>query len=156
MSIHHDLDVQPIPKEKAPMYINEPWLIDAMLFGGKERISTPDTEADNIRVYAPLDLNGDIILRRLHHIISLFGDATEKNEMDYGIAVNQLISQIEIYDQIWYARNPVSVGIGLKQHSEKAVKLAEQFVDVLQKMPVADSEFFPYDIIEELKKDYLS
>lgn len=24
---HHDLDVYPIPREKTPMYINEPWLI---------------------------------------------------------------------------------------------------------------------------------
>lgn len=27
---HHDLDVYPIPKEKAPMFINEPWLIDEL------------------------------------------------------------------------------------------------------------------------------
>ena len=27
---HHDLDVYPIPKEKAPVFINEPWLIDEL------------------------------------------------------------------------------------------------------------------------------
>ena len=25
---HHDLDIYPIPREKAALYINEPWLID--------------------------------------------------------------------------------------------------------------------------------
>ena len=25
---HHDLDVYPVPKEKKPLYVNEPWLID--------------------------------------------------------------------------------------------------------------------------------
>jgi hypothetical protein len=24
---HHDLDIHPIPKEKTPLFINEPWLI---------------------------------------------------------------------------------------------------------------------------------
>ena len=28
---HHDLDIHPIPKEKAPLFINEPWLIDGTL-----------------------------------------------------------------------------------------------------------------------------
>lgn len=27
---HHDLDVWPIPKDKKPQYINEPWLIDSI------------------------------------------------------------------------------------------------------------------------------
>lgn len=25
---HHILDPYPIPKEKAPLYVNEPWLVD--------------------------------------------------------------------------------------------------------------------------------
>lgn len=28
---HHTLDVYPIPKDKEPLYINEPWLIDRSL-----------------------------------------------------------------------------------------------------------------------------
>lgn len=27
---HYTLDVHPIPKEKMPLYINEPWLIDSL------------------------------------------------------------------------------------------------------------------------------
>lgn len=26
---HHDIDKCPIPREKDPIYINEPWLIDS-------------------------------------------------------------------------------------------------------------------------------
>lgn len=33
---HHDLDVYPIPREKTPMYINEPWLIDRLIKERKE------------------------------------------------------------------------------------------------------------------------
>lgn len=25
---HHDLDPYPIPKDRTPMFINEPWIID--------------------------------------------------------------------------------------------------------------------------------
>lgn len=28
---HHSLDPYPIPKDKKPLYINEPWLIDKSL-----------------------------------------------------------------------------------------------------------------------------
>ena len=28
---HHDLDPYPIPKEKSPLYINEPWLVDGSI-----------------------------------------------------------------------------------------------------------------------------
>lgn len=28
---HHDLDIDPIPKESRPLFINEPWLIDRSL-----------------------------------------------------------------------------------------------------------------------------
>lgn len=34
---HHSLDIDPIPSEKEPMYINEPWLIDSSLLESKLR-----------------------------------------------------------------------------------------------------------------------
>ena len=156
LSVHHDLDVYPIPREKQPMFINEPWLVDTSLFVWEERIKEPDSEADNVRIFAPVDLNKTAILRRLSHIISIYGEATENNEMNYSVAVNQLISQIEIYDQIWYARYPHSIGVGNTQHSTQAIDLVKQFVEALEAVSVADAECFPYEIIDELKKDYLS
>ncbi|GAB1475500.1 hypothetical protein MASR2M70_03320 [Bacillota bacterium] len=46
--MRHKLDIYPIPKEKAPMFINEPWLIDKTLleyFADEEQL---DKEADNV------------------------------------------------------------------------------------------------------------
>ena len=62
---HHNLDIHPIPKEKAALYINEPWLIDETV---EIMESQPDTALDNIRVYVPLDLNKEAILRRLRDV----------------------------------------------------------------------------------------
>lgn len=59
---------------------------------------------DNIRIYVPLDLNADAIIRRLNAIVSFYGEATEENEFNFSIAVSKLLSQIEIYDQIWNVR----------------------------------------------------
>ena len=153
MSTLHDLDVYPNPKEKQPMFINEPWLVDLSLLNNEDLSKEPEPQKDNIRIYVPVDLNAAAILRRLDYIIQQFGPAREKNELNYTIAVGQLISQIEIYDQIWYARNVPSNGD--KKHSAEARVLVERFIDALKDMEVWDAELFPYEEIEELKKEYL-
>ena len=65
--VHHRLDPYPIPKEKSPMFINEPWLIDSTCLDeyNTEGNREPDNEDDNIRIYVPIDLNYKAILRRL-------------------------------------------------------------------------------------------
>lgn len=106
---HHQLDPYPIPKEKAPLYINEPWLSDKSLLGypgNKE----PDLNDDNVRIYIPLDLNREAILRRLDMVIYHYGEANEGNEVEFGIDVDMLIAQIEIYDQVWYVRHMPETG----------------------------------------------
>jgi len=153
MSTHHDLDVYPNPKEKQPMFINEPWLLDLSLLNDEKLSKEPEPQKDNIRIYVPVDLNAAAILRRLHHIIQQLGPASEMNEMDYSVAVGQLISQIEIYDQIWYARNVPSDGN--RKHSSEVRVLVERFIDALKDMEVLDAELFPYEEIEQLKKEYL-
>lgn len=153
MSTLHDLDVYPNPKEKQPMFINEPWLVDLSLLNNEDLSKEPEPQKDNIRIYVPVDLNAAAILRRLDYIIQQFGPAREKNEMNYSVAVGQLISQIEIYDQIWYARNVPSNGV--IKHSEEACALVERFINVLKDMDVLDAELFPYEEIEQLKKEYL-
>lgn len=154
MSTHHDLDVYPIPKEKQPMFINEPWLVDLSLLNNEDLSKEPESQKDNIRVYVPVDLNADAILRRLYDIIDKYGSALEKNEMNYSVAIRQLVSQIEIYDQIWYARNVPSNGD--RKHSAEAYALVERFIGALKDMEVLDAELFPDDIIDELKTEYLS
>ena len=147
---NHDLDVHPVPKEKQPMYINEPWLIDDTLLEysiNKE----PENQPDNIRIYIPMDLNKESILRRLRNIIAKYSAASEKNELDYAVEVGQIISQIEIYDQIWFVRNIPKAS----NHSEKAIELVKEFISMLEEIPDECAERFPFDTINELKEEFL-
>ena len=60
---HHRLDPYPIPKERTPFYVNEPWLADKTLLElPPDRES--DRKEDNVRIYIPMDLNREAILRR--------------------------------------------------------------------------------------------
>ena len=101
---HHDLDVYPVPKEKKPLYVNEPWMLDDSNYEFSWGKREPENEDDNIRIYVPLDINRRAILRRLDRLIMRYGEANEKNETDFCFDVNMLLSQVEIYDQIWYVR----------------------------------------------------
>ena len=54
---HHDLDLYPIPKEKSPLYINEPWLVDGSIIRDLGDNKEPEPQEDNMRLYVPMDLN---------------------------------------------------------------------------------------------------
>ena len=45
--MHHTLDVYPIPREKVPMFINEPWLVDQTLLDYP--INRNQSDQENIR-----------------------------------------------------------------------------------------------------------
>lgn len=148
---HHDLDVYPVPKEKKPLYVNEPWLIDDSNYEFSWGKREPENEDDNIRVYVPLDINRRAILRRLDRIIMRYSEANEKNEADFSFDVNRLLSQVEIYDQIWYVRHVPEDGA----HSAEAVALVREFIEKLEEIPDGCAEIFPFELIEELKKEFL-
>ena len=84
---------------------------------------------DNVRVYIPLDLNKDAIIRRLDSLIYHYGEANEGNESEFRVDVNLLIFQIEIYDQVWYVRHMPKEG----RHSKEAIELVKAFVKKLEK-----------------------
>ena len=146
---HHRLDPYPIPKDKTPLCINEPWLIDKSLLE-YPLCREPEDKKDNVRIYVPLDLNKDAILRRLDTVIALYEEATEENESDFGTDVNVIISQLEIYDQVWYIRHMPSN----EKHSLEAIALAKEFVARLEAIPDGCAECFPFETIEELKQEY--
>lgn len=150
--IYHRLDVYPVPKDKAPRYINEPWLIDTSILEAGTGSREPEAQKDNIRVYIPLDINKKAILRRLDRLIARYDEANEENEADFLEDVSMLISQIEIYDQIWYVRHMPSEG----EHSEEASDLVREFVERLEEISDGGAEIFPFEIIEELKREYLA
>jgi len=149
---HHNLDIHIIPKESTPLFINEPWLIDSSLQWIQEKgyDPNPPSDPDNIRVYIPMDICKESILRRLSFIIDRYGAATEANEMDYSYDVVSLISQIEIYDQIWFIRHMPGEG----KHSTEAIGLVKEFITKLEEIEIVDSEVFPYSTIEKLKKEF--
>lgn len=149
---HHNLDICPIPRDKSPLYINEPWIIDET---ADIRVSEPDPASDNVRVYVPLDLNRETILRRLQYIKSKYGDVDWKNETSISVEVALLIHQIEIYDQVQYVRHmpKASTQPGEKTHSMEATSLVKEFIKELEEID-SSGDTFPYEKIEELRKEF--
>lgn len=145
---HHKLDIKPVPEQV--LYVNEPELIDRSLFN--LRPDKPEEQVDNIRIYVPLDLNREAIIRRLEDIIEVFEEVNYNNEGNFYVTVGMLIQQIEIYDQIWTVRNLSDSN----KHSKKTVELVEEFIAVLESIPDKCAEYFPYDVIEDLRKEYLT
>ena len=147
----HTLDPYPIPREKTPLYINEPWIADKSLLEYSPQ-REPESKDDNIRICVPMDLNNDAILRRLNRVISHYGEANEANESEFQIDVSMIIAQIEIYDQVWYARHAPDNS----RHSDEAVELVREVISELENIPDGCAESFPFDMISELRLEYLS
>lgn len=120
---HHRLDPYPIPKDKIPLCINEPWLIDKSLLEYPSS-REPDEKEDNVRIYVPMDLNKTAILRRLDRVIAHYGEATEENEMEFSVDVGMIVSQVEIYDQVWFRRHTSEKG----EHSNEAKELVRDII----------------------------
>ena len=147
---HHDIDPYPLPGDKQALYINEPWLVDKTLLEFPIH-PEPEEEKDNIRVYVPLDINKEAILRRLDRLIVQYGEANEDNELEFSIDADRLVSQVEIYDQIWSVRHMPEEG----KHSAEAVELVKEFVERLRGIPDGCAECFPFETIDELSREYL-
>ena len=127
-------------------------MIDRSLLEISDERAEPEPEQDNIRVYIPLDINKNAILRRLDTMIIHYGEANEKNELDFSIDVDMLVSQIEIYDQIWYVRHMPENG----EHSQEAADLVREFIARLEEIPDGCAEIFPFELIDTLREEYLS
>ena len=104
---------------------------------------------DHIRVYVPLDISREAILRRIQCIYNRLGSPSWENESDFISEIGGIISQLEIYDQIWFARQGDS-GNG---HSKYATMLADEIIKVLEE-DEGCAEMFPYEMFEELKTEY--
>ena len=141
---HHDLDVHLIPKEAAVRFINEPWLIDGSFECLNTYSNEPDDQSDNIRIYIPMDLNREAILRRLRWTIDRYGSSSEANESNFSYDVSRIISQIEIYDQIWRVRKFDA----RYKHSKEAINLIREVIELLKEIPDDCSEVFPFELID--------
>ena len=159
MSDHHPLEIWPLPKEEPPMFINEPWLIDESIYldsyAQMQAAREPEDEEDNRRVYIPLDLNKAAFLRRLNHVLDKFGDITWRNESAVYCEVRRILAQIEIYDQLWFVREcefPKDENGMITGHSHHARDVISEVVARLEEVDTCED--FPYNIIDELKKEY--
>ena len=99
-----------------------------------------------------MDLNKVAILRRLDNIIRLYGEAKEDNENEFIIDVGMIISQLEIYDQIWFVRHAPKKG----EHSREAIELVTEIIARLEGIPDGCAECFPFELIDEFKQEYLT
>ena len=141
--MHHNLDIHPIPEEV--LYINEMDFLEPNYYELKEQIKKaasgktiaqggilPD---DNVRIYVPMDLNADKIMWRLYRIVA----------------------QLEIYDQVWVARDAahtVQKSEGGVYHSQKGIELAKKIIEYLEENEGC-AECFPYEIIDKLKDEFI-
>ncbi len=87
----------------------------------------------------------------MSEVICRHGEASEENESDYSYDVVMLIRQIEIYDQVWFARHMTKKGT----HSVEAIELVKEFVQKLEEIEVYYAETFPYSTIDKLKLEFI-
>lgn len=159
--MQHKIDTHPIPEEV--FYVNELSLAGKVPYEtvqdmeeaatGKRVMDGGILPDDNVRIYVPMDLNADAIMSQLHLLFSSHGYPTESNESAYSSGVGKIITQLEIYDQVWSARD-----VGVKEtggvcHSRQGIELAGKIVKFLEDHE-GNAECFPYDEIEELKNEF--
>ena len=161
--MHHDLDIHPIPEKV--LYINDLTIADTAPYYETtkqyEKALTGETQAkggilpdDNVRIYVPLDLNADQILHRLREIYRVMESPDDMNESDFWVETNKIVAQLEIYDQVWVARdlgNAVKVAEHL--HSKNGIELAGKIINILLE-DEGCAESFPYDVVDELKVEF--
>ena len=160
----HKLDCKPIPENV--LYINELDLADSVPYEtniemekaltGKCKEEGGVLPDDNVRIYVPIDINADAIMRRLHLLFVTMDYPTEDNESAYSFAVRRIISQLEIYDQVCVTRNfenSVQKELGGVRHSREGIELARRIADYLEEND-GTAELFPWDEIEKLRKEF--
>lgn len=106
--------------------------------------------------YALMHLNADNIVWQLNSLHDALGYPTEDNESAYSFGVRRIISQLEIYDKVWAARNvadSVQKEDGGVRHSKQGIELVKQIVNYLEDIE-GGAECFPYDEIEELRENF--
>ena len=162
--MRHKLDYKPIPEDV--LYINELDLADSVPYEtniemekaltGKCKEEGGVLPDDNVRIYVPIDINADAIMRRLHLLFVTMDYPTEDNESAYSFVVRRIISQLEIYDQVCVTRNfekSVQKELGGVRHSREGIELAKRIADYLEEND-GTAELFPWDEIEKLRKEF--
>ena len=122
---------------------------------GRTRTNGGILPDENVRVYVPLDyLNAAQILNKLQQIYRIMESPDDTNELDFSYQVGKIISQLEIYDQVWVARDlGNAVRIEERLHSKNGIELDGKIVGVLLE-DEGCAERFPYDVVNKLKMEF--
>ena len=162
--MHHDLDIKPIPEKV--LYVNDPTMgtiaepylkIDEyeMAKTGKKQAEGGVLPDDNVRIYVPVDLNSSIIMRELSTLYSMLGSPDYENEFNLAVLTDKIIQKLEIYDQVWAARdagNTVQMENGIR-HSKQGIALAQEIIEFLEE-DEGCAETFPYETIDRLREEW--
>lgn len=105
---------------------------------------------DNIRVYAPVDISHESVIYRLYNIIGFYKEANEENETSFKVDVDSLLDQLSVYDEYWLEHEEKKN----RKHSNHGTQLAKEFINVLENIPDGCAECFPFETIDQLKKEY--
>lgn len=168
---HHDLDIKPVPAQV--LYINEPGIAGDFCGMGlsdlddAQWLSKFDDSSDNalwyakqspdhIRVFIPLDLSRKTILAYFRAVMVFFGHANEKNEAAFSSAIDQVVTRLEIYDQVWLTKEMSRNRTCAELHSQHASEIVRIIVDELVHLGSdgCTAECSPYETVEMLCKEY--
>ena len=72
--------------------------------------------------------------------------------INFKLDILRLISQVEIYDQIWYVRDIPKEG----KHSRKSKELVVELITRLEDIPDGGAECFPFEMIDMLKSEFFT
>lgn len=148
MPTNHKITATPVPASEPAIFVNEPVLTDYAI---ETAFDLPEDEPGNIRIYVPIDINLFSIKRKLGTVICRYeNEATFDNESRFECEVEQVLSLVEIYDQIMCERNHDEPGT----HCAEVLEMIQYFVDRLEEIEDINSECFPFEMIRQLKMDY--
>lgn len=161
--MNHNLDIHPIPEKV--LYINELGIADTAFYYNTEeqhqKVLTGRTRTnggilpdDNCSGLCTAGLKCYSDIERLQQIYQIMESPDDTIELEFSYQVDKIISQLEIYDQVWVARDlGNAVRIEEHLHSKKGIELAGKIVSILLE-DEGCAERFPYDIVDELKMEF--
>lgn len=119
-------------------------------FKGLKRSEGGILPEDNVRIYLPIDINAENIIRKLNRLYDQLGDVSEDNEWNYFIEVRKLIKFLTLYDSLLLEKKETEIiQIDDTVHAKLARETAREMVKIMMENE-GDAELFPYEECEEL------
>ena len=167
--MNFNLDNHPLTESE--LYVNDPHIVNPnemtdqgtycesndiyqKLLTGKTRADGGVLPNDNIRVYAPLNLNAMNIVAQFQRLYDLLGYPNDENESAYSYSVDRLISLLEIYDHVWMTKETKSHEVeNAAGNSKHGIDLAKQMIKCLEEND-GTAECFPYEQIDAIREKF--